>query len=277
MCVRLREPPSSKTHSTTHHSLSIYHTTNLHKHRFPQSVKNPPACISASVYPSILPTHISFNVIPEDTASFPGEVVNVTDYLYAAASVPVLSGYSTEIFKKINPSRMNSAFLAPSKPSMDHPAVCEQVLAPSLQTHSGRQIVGSCRFSSKLHKQSKLEVQPSLEAKPMWAIHTPVPVWGQWLQPHSPLHTPAHCLSLSLSLICLSVLPFSSYLSHKYRLLALPNTWSLVIYSQLCAGALTEKTSLRLNTGLKKGIQHRKMRGEYSRRTIPHILPHIVY
>lgn len=144
-----------------------YHTTNLHKHRFPQSVKNPPACISASVYPSILPTHISFNVIPEDTASFPGEVVNVTDYLYAAASVPVLSGYSTEIFKKINPSRMNSAFLAPSKPSMDHPAVCEQVLAPSLQTHSGRQLVGSCRFSSKLHKQSKLEVQPSLEAKPM--------------------------------------------------------------------------------------------------------------
>lgn len=146
-----------------------YHTTNLHKHRFPQSVKNPPACISASVYPSILPTHISFNVIPEDTASFPGEVVNVTDYLYAAASVPVLSGYSTEIFKKINPSRMtltrmNSAFLAPS---MDHPAVCEQVLAPSLQTHSGRQLVGSCRFSSKLHKQSKLEVQPSLEAKPM--------------------------------------------------------------------------------------------------------------
>lgn len=149
------------------------------------------------MYPSILPTHISFNVIPEDTASFPGEVVNVTDYLYAAASVPVLSGYSTEIFKKINPSRMtltrmNSAFLAPSKPSMDHPAVCEQVLAPSLQTHSGRQLVGSCRFSSKLHKQSKLEVQPSLEAKPMWAIHTPVPVWGQWLQPHSPLHTPAH-------------------------------------------------------------------------------------
>lgn len=149
-----------------------YHTTNLHKHRFPQSVKNPPACISASVYPSILPTHISFNVIPEDTASFPGEVVNVTDYLYAAASVPGLSGYSTEIFKKINPSRMtltrmNSAFLAPSKPSMDHPAVCEQVLAPSLQTHSGRQLVGSCRFSSKLHKQSKLEVQPSLEAKPM--------------------------------------------------------------------------------------------------------------
>lgn len=146
-----------------------YHTTNLHKHRFPQSVKNPPACISASVYPSILPTHISFNVIPEDTASFPGEVVNVTDYLYAAASVPVPSGYSTEIFKKINPSRMtltrmNSAFLAPS---MDHPAVCEQVLAPSLQTHSGRQLVGSCRFSSKLHKQSKLEVQPSLEAKPM--------------------------------------------------------------------------------------------------------------
>lgn len=117
-------------------------------------LKNPPACISASVYPSILPTHISFNVIPEDTASFPGEVVNVTDYLYAAASVPVLSGYSTEIFKKINPSRMtltrmNSAFLAPSKPSMDHPAVCEQVLAPSLQTHSGRQLVGKLPFFFK--------------------------------------------------------------------------------------------------------------------------------
>lgn len=92
------------------------------------------------------------------------------NYLYtaAAAAAAFLSErYSTDIFKRINPSRVNSAFPTPSKPSMDHPVVCERVLAPSLRAHSGRQLVGSCRFSLKLHKQSKLEVQPSLEAKPM--------------------------------------------------------------------------------------------------------------
>lgn len=110
--------------------------------------------------------------------------------------------------KKINASRLNYALPAPSKPSMDHPAVCERVLAPSLWAHSGRQLVGSCRFSSKLHKQSKLEVQPSLEAKPMWAIHTPVPVWGQWLQPYSP---PAYSRPQPPSLtLLLSPLSFSS-------------------------------------------------------------------
>lgn len=40
--------------------------------------------------------------------------------------------YSTDIFKKINPSRLNSALLLPTEPSMDHPAVCERVLAPQL-------------------------------------------------------------------------------------------------------------------------------------------------
>lgn len=99
-------------------------------------------------------------------------------YLYTAAtaaaanrrrfpSSSLSARYSTDTFKKIDPSRLRSALPAPSKPSMDHPAVRERLLAPSLQAHSGRQLVGSCRFSSKLHKQSKLEVQPSLEAKPM--------------------------------------------------------------------------------------------------------------
>lgn len=94
------------------------------------------------------------------------------NYLYtataASAAAALLSArYSTEIFKKINPSRLDSALPLPTKPSMDHAVVCERVLAPSLRAHSGRQLVGSCRFSSKLHKQSKLEVQPSLEAKPL--------------------------------------------------------------------------------------------------------------
>lgn len=130
---------------------------------------------------------------------------------YCCCCFPLLSArYSTEIFEKINPN--GSALPLPTKPSMDHPVVCERVLAPSLQAHSGRQLVGSCRFSSKLHKQSKLEVQPSLEAKPLWAIHTRVPVWGQWLQPPSysrPLYLPLSSLC-SLSLFLSSLFPSPS-------------------------------------------------------------------
>lgn len=120
---------------------------------------------------------------------------------------------------------------------MDHPVVCRRVLASSLWAHSGGQLVGSCRFSSKLHEQSKLEVQPSLEAKPLWAIHTPVPVWDQWLKP------PAYSHPLPPSLSPLSSSPlslvFAWYRSHKYRVLTLPHTSYLLINRGLQVSAVT--------------------------------------
>lgn len=192
-------------HMAQYITIHQYHTADLQRHWFPQSLSGKkiiiihlPLYICLSVYLFISPTHISSNLIPEARASFPGERVNVTELplqtpqrcclccclCCCCCCFPFLPArYSTEIFKQINPGRHVSAPLLPTAPSMEQPVVWQWVLAPSLPAHSGRQLVGSCRFSSKLHKQSKLEVQPSLEAKPLWAIHTPVPVRGQWLKP----------------------------------------------------------------------------------------------
>ena len=175
---------------TTHHNLSIPHYKSAYSQSLPTCLY---FCLCVSLY-SPHPHLLSSN--PGSQGITPRRRSKCHRITSSQLLLPpfFVARYSTEIFKKINPSRVYSAFHYPPEPSMNRPAVCERVLVPSLQAHSGWQLVGSCRFSSKLHKQSKLDVQPSLEAKPMCAIHTLVPVWGQWLQPHSPLHTPTHSL-----------------------------------------------------------------------------------
>lgn len=184
------------------------------------------------------------------------------NYLSVATTPLPPSRYSTEIFKKVNPSRLNSTLPLQTKPSTYHTVVWQRVLAPSLWARSGRRLVGSCRFSSKLHEQSKLEVQPSLEAKPLWAIHTPVPVWDQWLKP------PAYSHPLPSSLPP-SLFPLSfPLLSHKYRLLTLPNTWYLLIKSPFQVGLVTEKISPGLMVGSRMRVKT-KMFCTYSTKDAP--------
>lgn len=89
--------------------------------------------------------------------------------------------------------------------------------------------------------------------RPMAAAPQP-PAYSRPQPPSLPL---ALFLLLSSPLLCLSFLPcsFSCYLSHKYRLLTLPNTWSVLINSVLGVGLMTEKTSPGVKAGVRKGVE----------------------
>lgn len=124
-------------HMAQHIKACQYHTTNLRgsdshspSHREKKKKKCTCLCISASAH----------SLHPHPFQSNPGSqgiIPRRRSKCHRITSTPPLPlssphVYSTDIFKKINPSRLNSALLLPTEPSMDHPAVCERVLAPQL-------------------------------------------------------------------------------------------------------------------------------------------------
>lgn len=157
-------------HITTHQ----YHTTDLHRHCFPQPPKkkkrkeNPPASVFLPLYVCLFPHPHPFKSNPGSQGIIPRR----TSKCHRITSMPPQRCsfflQCTLFHRNIQKDTSKQALCSPSSNHTIHGSPsCLTVLGPSLCAHSGGQLVGSCRFPSKLYKQSKLEVQPSLEAKPL--------------------------------------------------------------------------------------------------------------
>lgn len=105
-----------------HITIHQYHTTNLHRHWFPQpreKNKKNPKNIHLLLYFSLclFPHPHPFQSNPGSQGIIPRRR---SDYhrITSAAAAAVLM-----LFKQINPSRLISALPLPTKPSTDHPVV----------------------------------------------------------------------------------------------------------------------------------------------------------
>lgn len=177
---------SAITHHIRHNTSQLINITrDLHMHWFTLNFSLIIHWIILSLPPSLYPSIIPHHLIPEARASLHArQKVNVTDLpQWRSCSSPSLL-FHRNIPSSIHPNRLKSMGLPPPKiihGSYSHSSV--NIVLPYSPASSCRHTqaaIGSCFLSFKAlqAEQSKLKVQPSLEPKPMWAIHTPAPVWG---------------------------------------------------------------------------------------------------